>query len=224
MPRPHQKGHKHSRRSHASPQTRSPQLGSRKADPHFLDDDAPISFKFAGLLALAAAVGAVGGNVLMRKYTSNKQPLPLTVVGAFSTTAQAGRSYVKLRKCREATAAFQKSVNAFIRQGQYYGDVTWLLDYAEVLVMPRAANQGRNLAEGLQTTKRALSHSRCHEECLERLSVAWKTTKGSESDAARRLIRRSENGRLTLAAPYAERLQTQVPTTTGWSAANASSS
>ena len=128
------------------------------------------------------------------------------------------------RKCREATAAFQKSVNAFIRQGQYYGDVTWLLDYAEVLVMPRAANQGRNLAEGLQTTKRALSHSRCHEECLERLSVAWKTTKGSESDAARRLIRRSENGRLTLAAPYAERLQTQVPTTTGWAEANASSS
>ena len=85
MPRPHQKGHKHSRRSHASPQTRSPQLGSRKAEPHFLDDDAPISFKFAGLLALAAAVGAVGGNVLMRKYTSNKQPLPLTVVGAFSS-------------------------------------------------------------------------------------------------------------------------------------------
>ena len=85
MPRPHQKGHKHSRRSHASPQTRSPQLGSRKAEPHFLDDDAPISFKFAGLLALAAAVGAVGGNVLMRKYTSTKQPLPLTVVGAFST-------------------------------------------------------------------------------------------------------------------------------------------
>ena len=139
-------------------------------------------------------------------------------------SAQAGRSYVKLRKCREATAAFQKSVNAFIRQGQYYGDVTWLLDYAEVLVMPRAANQGRNLAEGLQTTKRALSHSRCHEECLARLSVAWKSTKGSESDAARRLIRRSENGRLTLAAPYAERLQTQVPTTKSWSEANASSS
>ena len=135
-----------------------------------------------------------------------------------------GRSYVKLRKCREATAAFQKSVNAFIRQGQYYGDVTWLLDYAEVLVMPRAANQGRNLAEGLQTTKRALSHSRCHEECLERLSVAWKTTKGSESDAARRLIRRSENGRLTLAAPYAERLQTQIPTTKSRSEANATSS
>ena len=84
MPRPHQKGHK-SRRSHASPQTRSPQLGARKAEPHFLDDDAPISFKFAGLLALAAAVGAVGGNVLMRKYTSTKPPLPLTVVGAFST-------------------------------------------------------------------------------------------------------------------------------------------
>ena len=122
------------------------------------------------------------------------------------------------------TTAFQKSVNAFIRQGQYYGDVTWLLDYAEVLVMPRAANQGRNLAEGLQTTKRALSHSRCHEECLERLSVAWKTTKGSESDAARRLIRRSENGRLTLAAPYAERLQTQIPTTKSRSEANASSS
>ena len=115
-------------------------------------------------------------------------------------------------------------MNAFIRQGQYYGDVTWLLDYAEVLVMPRAANQGRNLAEGLQTTKRALSHSRCHEECLERLSVAWKTTKGSESDAARRLIRRSENGRLTLAAPYAERLQTQIPTTKSRSEANASSS
>ena len=36
----------------------------------------------------------------------------------------AGRSYVKLRRCREATTAFQKSVNAFIRQGQYYGDVT----------------------------------------------------------------------------------------------------
>ena len=130
----------------------------------------------------------------------------------------------KLRKNREATAIFQKSVNAFIRQGQYYGDVTWLLDYAEVLVMPRAANQGRNLAEGLQTTKRALSHSRCHEECLERLGVAWKTTKGSESDAARRLIRRSENGRLTLAAPYAERLQTQIPTTKSRSGANASSS
>ena len=129
----------------------------------------------------------------------------------------------QLRKCREATAAFQKSVNAFIRQGQYYGDVTWLLDYAEVLVMPRAANQGRNLAEGLQTTKRALSHSRCHEECLARLSVAWKSTKGSESDAARRLIRRSENGRLTLGAPYAERLQTQVPTTKSWGE-NASSS
>ena len=85
MPRPHQQKHKHSRRSHASPPTRSPPLGSRKNEPHFLDDDAPISFKFAGLLALAAAVGAVGGNVLMRKYTSNKQPLPLTVVGAFST-------------------------------------------------------------------------------------------------------------------------------------------
>ncbi|CAH0378022.1 unnamed protein product [Pelagomonas calceolata] len=83
MPRPHQQKHKHSRRSHASPQTRSPPLGQRK-EPHFLDDDAPISFKFAGLLALAAAVGAVGGNVLMRKYTSTKQPLPLTVVGAFS--------------------------------------------------------------------------------------------------------------------------------------------
>ena len=50
------------------------------------------------------------------------------------------------------------------------------------------------------------------------------STKGSESDAARRLIRRSENGRLTLAAPYAERLQTQVPTTKSWSEANASSS
>ena len=115
-------------------------------------------------------------------------------------------------------------MNAFIRQGQYYGDVTWLLDYAEVLVMPRAANQGRNLAEGLQTTKRALSHSRCHEDCLERLGAAWKSTKGSESDAARRLIRRSENGRLTLAAPYAERLQTQIPTTKSRSEANASSS
>jgi tetratricopeptide (TPR) repeat protein len=135
-----------------------------------------------------------------------------------------GRSHVKLRKNREATAIFQKSVNAFIRQGQYYGDVTWLLDYAEVLVMPRAANQGRNLAEGLQTTKRALSHSRCHEECLERLGVAWKSAKGSEADAARRLIRRSENGRLTLAAPYAERLQTQIPTTKSRSEANASSS
>ena len=52
----------------------------------------------------------------------------------------------------------------------------------------------------------------------------WKSTKGSESDAARRLIRRSENGRLTLSAPYAERLQTQVPTTKSWSEANASSS
>ena len=135
-----------------------------------------------------------------------------------------GRSHVKLRKNREATALFQKSVNAFIRQGQYYGDVTWLLDYAEVLVMPRAANQGRNLAEGLQTTKRALSHSRCHEECLERLRAAWKSAKGSESDAARRLIRRSENGRLTLAAPYAERLQTQIPTTKSRNDANASSS
>jgi len=90
--------------------------------------------------------------------------------------------------------------------------------------MPRAANQARNLAEGLQTTKRALSHSRCHEECLERLGVAWKSTKGSESDAARRLIRRSENGRLTLAAPYAERLQTQIPTTKSRNDANASSS
>ena len=135
-----------------------------------------------------------------------------------------GRSHVKLRKNREATALFQKSVNAFIRQGQYYGDVTWLLDYAEVLVMPRAANQGRNLAEGLQTTKRALSHSRCHEECLERLGLAWKSAKGSEADAARRLIRRSENGRLTLAAPYAERLQTQIPTTKSRNDANASSS
>ena len=96
--------------------------------------------------------------------------------------------------------------------------------HQRLTVRGRAANQGRNLAEGLQTTKRALSHSRCHGECLERLSVAWKSTKGSESDAARRLIRRSENGRLTLAAPYAERLQTQVPTTTGWSEANASSS
>ena len=132
--------------------------------------------------------------------------------------------FFKLRKNREATAIFQKSVNAFIRQGQYYGDVTWLLDYAEVLVMPRAANQGRNLAEGLQTTKRALSHSRCHEECLERLRVAWKSAKGSEADAARRLIRRSENGRLTLAAPYAERLQTQIPTTKSRSEANATSS
>ena len=82
---------------------------------------------------------------------------------------------------------------------------------------------GPNLAEGLQTTKRALSHSRCHEECLERLGAAWKSTKGSESDAARRLIRRSENGRLTLGAPYAERLQTQVPTTKSWSEANVSS-
>ena len=76
----------------------------------------------------------------------------------------------------------------------------------------------------VQTTKRALSHSRCHEECLERLSVAWKTTKGSESDAARRLIRRSENGRLTLGAPYAERLQTQIPTTKSRNDANASTS
>ena len=75
-----------------------------------------------------------------------------------------------------------------------------------------------------QTTKRALSHSRCHEECLERLGVAWKTTKGSESDAARRLIRRSENGRLTLGAPYAERLQTQIPTTKSRNDANTSSS
>ena len=69
----------------------------------------------------------------------------------------------------------------------------------------------------------AMSHSRCHEECLERLGAAWKSTKGSESDAARRLIRRSENGRLTLGAPYAERLQTQVPTTKSWGE-NASSS
>ena len=82
----------------------------------------------------------------------------------------------------------------------------------------------RSTLEGLQTTKRALSHSRCHEECLERLGVAWKSAKGSEADAARRLIRRSENGRLTLGAPYAERLQTQVPTTKGWSEANATSS
>ena len=80
------------------------------------------------------------------------------------------------------------------------------------------------IAEGLQTTKRALSHSRCHEECLERLSVAWKSAKGSEADAARRLIRRSENGRLTLGAPYAERLQTQIPTTKSRNDANASSS
>ena len=69
-----------------------------------------------------------------------------------------------------------------------------------------------------------LSHSRCHEECLERLGVAWKSAKGSESDAARRLIRRSQNGRLTLAAPYAERLQTQIPTTKSRNDANASSS
>ena len=87
----------------------------------------------------------------------------------------------------------------------------------------RRSHASPQIAEGLQTTKRALSHSRCHEECLARLSVAWKSTKGSESDAARRLIRRSENGRLTLAAPYAERLQTQVPTTKSWSEANVSS-
>ena len=37
MPRPHQKGHKHSRRSHASPQTRSPPLG----DIHFYLPGAP---------------------------------------------------------------------------------------------------------------------------------------------------------------------------------------
>ena len=83
-------------------------------------------------------------------------------------TGGAGRAVVRQapQVPRGDGAAFQQSVNAFIRQSQYYGDVTWLLDYAEVLVMPRAAaNQGRNLAEGLQTTKRALSHSRCHEEC-----------------------------------------------------------
>ena len=76
----------------------------------------------------------------------------------------------------------------------------------------------------LHLTNWRVSHSRCHEECLERLGVAWKSTKGSESDAARRLIRRSENGRLTLAAPYAERLQTQIPTTKSRNDANGSSS
>ena len=38
-----------------------------------------------------------------------------------------------------------------------------MLDYAEVLVMPRAANQGRNLAEGLQTRKNILI---IHLNCL----------------------------------------------------------
>ena len=37
-------------------------------------------------------------------------------------------------------------------------------------------------------------------------------------------IRRSENGRLTLGAPYAERLQTQIPTTKSRNDANTSSS
>ena len=103
---------------------------------------------------------------------------------------------------------------------------TLLAGAASSLVAPVVPRQrsARAAAAVPELCKRALSHSRCHEECLERLSVAWRTTKGSESDAARRLIRRSENGRLTLGAPYAERLQTQVPTTKGWSEANASSS
>ena len=100
---------------------------------------------------------------------------------------------------------------------RFYGDLLYTEGrYEEALEAYLKADRGDD------TDARA-RHG-VYEECLERLGGAWKSAKGSESDAARRLIRRSENGRLTLGAPYAERLQTQIPATKSWSDANVSSS
>lgn len=122
----------------------------------------------------------------------------------------AGWAYSKLGRRREATKLYRKSVHAAMRGNAYYGDLAWLVDYAEALV------QGRSLGpdsrtDGLKITKMALQHPRCDADCLARLSVAWRAAKGAEGAEAQRLVRRAADGRLTLAAPLSERLQTAVP-------------
>ena len=82
MPRPSHSKQK-SRRSPGQSDRSPPQPIAPVDNLHFLDDDAPISFKFAALLALAAATGAVGGNILMRSF--EQRPFMITVTGAFST-------------------------------------------------------------------------------------------------------------------------------------------